>query len=202
MPLLPEIVVEDYSLEAAKKFAYSKFENLKENFPEGKGMTTIQSIFDVLEVGVECGYKFASKNNKIVVEDDVEKLINKQLSEFKHDLIESTSTYTKQNCEGAIFGLNRLKESYKAANKTYSEDDLRKAYQQGIEDGSNNCYYEDSFIQSLKQSKTHKWFVAETKQRFQTDVTKRVNPKNGIYYEFKTKVVNDKTYLIGIYSYD
>ena len=39
------------------------------------------------------------------------KEIDKQISDFKHDLKESTSTFVKQNCEGAIFGLMRLKES-------------------------------------------------------------------------------------------
>jgi len=36
--------------------------------------------------------------------------IDKQISDFKYDLKESTSTFVKQNCEGAIFGLNRLKQ--------------------------------------------------------------------------------------------
>lgn len=39
-----------------------------------------------------------------------EEEIDKLISDFKHDLRESTSTYVKQNCEGAIFGLNRLKQ--------------------------------------------------------------------------------------------
>ena len=37
--------------------------------------------------------------------------IDKQISDFRHDLRESTSIHVKQNCEGAIFGLMRLKES-------------------------------------------------------------------------------------------
>ena len=36
--------------------------------------------------------------------------IDKQISDFIHDLKESTSSYVKQNCEGAIFGLKRLKQ--------------------------------------------------------------------------------------------
>lgn len=36
--------------------------------------------------------------------------INKLISDFKHDLKESTSNFVKQNCEGAIFSLERLKE--------------------------------------------------------------------------------------------
>ena len=38
-------------------------------------------------------------------------LIEKQISDFTHDLKESTSNYIKQNCEGALFGLKRLKQS-------------------------------------------------------------------------------------------
>jgi hypothetical protein len=37
--------------------------------------------------------------------------IDKQISDFKHDLKECTSNYIKQNCEGAIFGLTRLQQS-------------------------------------------------------------------------------------------
>jgi hypothetical protein len=37
--------------------------------------------------------------------------IKKQIYDFTIDLKESTSTYVKQNCEGAIFGLNRLLNS-------------------------------------------------------------------------------------------
>lgn len=42
-----------------------------------------------------------------------EEEVDKMISDFKHDLIESTSNYVKQNCEGAIFGLSRLKNSKK-----------------------------------------------------------------------------------------
>ena len=38
-------------------------------------------------------------------------LIEKQISDFTHDLRESTNNYIKQNCEGALFGLKRLKQS-------------------------------------------------------------------------------------------
>jgi len=147
---------------------------------------------------------------EIVVEDDVEKLINKQISDFTYDLKESTSTYVKQNCEGAIFGLNRLKKIYNSSTKVYSEDDVDKLAKEHKEfllnsgkdlshsiqgmfsfmDGYNSStkvYSEEDlrkaieygralgdmwtaeakleqqnyFIQSLKQPKTPKWFVAE-----------------------------------------
>ena len=36
--------------------------------------------------------------------------IDKQIQDFKHDLLESTSDSIKQLCSGAILGLNRLKQ--------------------------------------------------------------------------------------------
>lgn len=38
--------------------------------------------------------------------------INNQINDFTKDLKESTSTFVKQNCEGAIFGLNRLLKEF------------------------------------------------------------------------------------------
>ncbi len=138
---------------------------------------------------------------EMVVEDDVEKLINKQISDFTYDLRESTSTYVKQNCEGAIFGLNRLKESYKAATKFFSEDDLRKAFQAGEKFGclpfsiDKSIVTEDEFIQSIKQPK---WFVAET-----TTMNKGYSDNSDCPYQecevLKTTTINDKIYLIGKY---
>lgn len=44
-------------------------------------------------------------------QEDMADKIKKQISDFQHDLRECTSTYVKENCEGAIFGLNRLLNS-------------------------------------------------------------------------------------------
>ena len=44
-------------------------------------------------------------------QEDMADKIKKQMSDFQHDLRECTSTYVKENCEGAIFGLNRLLNS-------------------------------------------------------------------------------------------
>ena len=44
-------------------------------------------------------------------QEDMADKIKKQIYDFTIDLKESTSTYVKQNCEGAIFGLNRLLNS-------------------------------------------------------------------------------------------
>ena len=44
-------------------------------------------------------------------QEDMADKIKKQIYDFTVDLKECTSTYVKQNCEGAIFGLNRLLNS-------------------------------------------------------------------------------------------
>jgi hypothetical protein len=44
-------------------------------------------------------------------QEDMADEIKKQIYDFTVDLKECTSTYVKQNCEGAIFGLNRLLNS-------------------------------------------------------------------------------------------
>jgi hypothetical protein len=58
---------------------------------------------DLYYDGLEMGYNAAKE--KYV------QLIEKQISDFTHDLRESTSNYIKQNCEGALFGLKRLRQS-------------------------------------------------------------------------------------------
>lgn len=56
------------------------------------------------------------------------KEIDKQISDFKHDLKESTSTFVKQNCEGAIFGLMRLKKSLsQTKTPTHFEFEMERA---------------------------------------------------------------------------
>jgi len=51
-------------------------------------------------------------------QEDVTDAVKKQISDFTIDLKECTSNYVKQNCEGAIFGLNRLLQ---ALNKQDSD---------------------------------------------------------------------------------
>lgn len=48
---------------------------------------------------------------KVYTEEDMVDAIKKQIYDFTVDLKQCTSTYVKQNCEGAIFGLNRLLNS-------------------------------------------------------------------------------------------
>lgn len=54
-----------YILEEAKKFAMEKFnaDEIKSKYPKG-GWISIDDILSVLEVGVECGYKFGQKSKE------------------------------------------------------------------------------------------------------------------------------------------
>jgi hypothetical protein len=145
-----------------------------------------------------------STYNDLSVEDDVEKLINKQISNFEHDLKESISTYVKQRCEGAIFGLARLKESYKAATKLFTEDDLIQlagelSFKWGsgeIKDLGSSIGWSERYIQSLKQSKVPKWFVAETEDVFHSPSPIGMSVDTIL----KTTTINGKIYLKGYYD--
>lgn len=70
-------------------------------------LTFHQDGSKVYHVKIREAIKFAY--NKC--QEDMADKIKKQIYDFTIDLKESTSTYVKQNCEGAIFGLNRLLNS-------------------------------------------------------------------------------------------
>jgi hypothetical protein len=132
---------------------------------------------------------------EIVVEDDVEKLAKNSLRKQPWD----TSLGLPFN-EGYKKG---FMDGYNSSTKTYSEEDLKKAYNKGFSEGviKGTCsmvYKHESFeeyIQSLKQPKP-KWFVAEYKTEYTED---------GLDYqsdELKTTSKNGKTYCVGCYLCD
>jgi len=96
---------------------------------------------------------------EIVVEDDVEKLAKKYVDDnYPH--------YT--NLKEKAAAIEDVIWGYKAATKVYSEEDLRKAIdlaRETLEYDEQHGWYstmsEDEIIQSLKNPKTPKWFVAE-----------------------------------------
>jgi hypothetical protein len=136
---------------------------------------------------------------QMIVEDDVEKLISKHIKDFKHDLKESTSTYIKQNCEGAIFGLNRLKEGYKTATKKYTEKDLEKAILIAKEYtlGKGHDYTVEEILHFFKFPKTPNAFVAKMEE-----VCKPMPNIHVKTWELKT-TINSKgqKVLVGKYKY-
>jgi hypothetical protein len=92
----------------------------------------------------------------------------------------------------------------KSATRKYSEYDLRKAFEAGMYFiGEDKGSYEE-FIQSLKQPKTPKWFVAEKEYLSNSGEWKSVLlPSEWGYYtqfRFKTSTINNTTYLMGKYE--
>jgi predicted ribosome quality control (RQC) complex YloA/Tae2 family protein len=129
---------------------------------------------------------------EMVVEDDVEKLWLDFNKNHNRDCPLSKEQFVR-----AI--------SYKSATKVYSEDGLRKAFEAGMYFiGEDKGSYEE-FIQSLKQSKTPKWFVAEKEYLSNDGNWKNVLLPSEWGYDtqvrFKTSTINNKTYLVGHYEY-
>jgi hypothetical protein len=79
-----------------------EIEQLAEQYTQD-GIYLSDSEKQQTEIAYMIGYKQC--------QEDMDDEIKKQIYDFTIDLKESTSTYVKQNCEGAIFGLNRLLNS-------------------------------------------------------------------------------------------
>jgi len=141
--------------------------------------------------------------SEMVVENDVEKLA---LQDFK-DNDDGFVSY-KDRTEGFISG-------YETATKVYSEEDLRKAIEMAREivikysadDFTiNPIFTYDKIIQSLKQPKTLKWFVAEKEYLSNNGEWKSVLLPSewevDTQVRLKTTTIKDKTYLVGTYLYE
>jgi hypothetical protein len=150
---------------------------------------------------------------EIVVEDDVEC----KAREFANEIRQDVCQYNNGRWYGRF-------EAYKAATKVYSEDDLREAIMQaflsGVERIEDYSEVESDILQSLKQPKTPKWFVAEiehyyhsskefyadagfvkcTKEQYES--IKSEIPTCPLKTELKTTKINGKTYLVGTYLYE
>jgi hypothetical protein len=88
-------------------------------------------------------------------------------------------------------------DGYKAATKTFSEDDLRKAQQAILcnqKDAAMNENYAVEYIQSLKQPKH---FIAEMVQKSNNG---SIPVDQEWEYELKTITINDKQVLVGKYE--
>jgi hypothetical protein len=131
---------------------------------------------------------------EMVVEDDVEKL--------------AKEANLKREFPSRGYGEDEFVEGYKAATKTYSEEDLRKAIREAIYlkngfDKEGYSFYfdnpeiEEKVIKSLKQPKP-KWFVAEREYEGET-----LASASGFSLKtepiLKTITINGKTYLVGKY---
>jgi hypothetical protein len=113
-----------------------------------------------------------------------------------------------------------FQNGHKAATKVYNEEDLRKAVELTLIDAKKSVSWSDTYhnrlsdelIQSLKQTKTPKWFVSEVEEKDLTEIAKelgifghdqgltekeyedylKLNPQ-----KLKTTTINGKTYLKG-----
>jgi hypothetical protein len=137
---------------------------------------------------------------EIVVEEDVEKLAEEYASKkLKRKIIKYIPL------EANVTEYVSFIKGYKAATKVYSEEDLRKAFEAGMYFvGEDKGSYE-KFIQSLKQPKTLKWFVAEIENIMQFEKnpeyygTGRENYRLPDLQRLKTTTINGKIYLVGKY---
>jgi hypothetical protein len=144
---------------------------------------------------------------EIVVEDDVEKLAEKEFPLLDTKWCR-TGVVEEENLQ--LLGHRRsFIKGHKAATKKYSEEDLRKALNEKAihfkigytkEFGVNGKYTksDDEIIQSLKQPKTPKtpkWFVAETEDIFHSPSPIGMSVDTVL----KTTTTNGKTYLVGTY---
>ena len=160
---------------------------------------------------------------QIVVEDDVEKLPYDKLcyydtrssdfqikEEYGYDKeeVDATGEFPKKDCacDNCFYGRAKLADRIiKSATKVYSEEDLVKAIQiakdsMGVDNDGETCYSHlstEQIIQSLKQPKTPKWFVAEME-------TSRIPygkySWRTIETGLKTTTIDGKTYLVGTYE--
>jgi hypothetical protein len=152
---------------------------------------------------------------EIIVEDDVEELT-------KIDLLHLISIVKKSVDYNSVMGITLeatlirlLKQFDKIATKIYSEEDLKKIREMLVQGAftdmscSSAVVEFDKIIQSLKQPKTPKWFVAEMKcgrcyiplkddDCWSAKECSR-NSKNDLLL---TITINGKTYLVGTYLYD
>jgi hypothetical protein len=146
---------------------------------------------------------------KIVIEDDVEKLV--EIEQLLTNITEWSSFKEHPIGKQAQKSLMLLK-SYKSATKVYSEEDLRKAIELTIL----NCIVDtigydnhvvsfegniDEIIQSLKQPKTPKWFVAKLCKKYkQVDYLHQIEEYD-LVYKFTVKD-KGKACLVGTYLYE
>jgi hypothetical protein len=145
---------------------------------------------------------------EIVVEDDIEKLAERLVDKETNASLQSPN---RKHYEKYV------KIGLKAATKVYSEDDITiirnklvnilpvgdvSAWDM-IQAISNYTKWFDNYIESLKQAKTPKWFVAEIErlEPLKQTISKEFD-EDDVVYELKITTINGKTYLVGTYLYE
>jgi hypothetical protein len=168
---------------------------------------------------------------EIVLEDNVEKLACKlygvEYPEYM-GFIDTQSLNRSLNEEDygkektdAFYSVLSFVDGYNSSAKFYSENDLRKAFDFGFNEGINYAdlknideeaeeisdEYWDVFVKNLKPSKTPEWFVAEIEEvcrLMSADIVEKegwvkVENAKHTYQRLKTTTINNKTFLVGKY---
>jgi len=170
---------------------------------------------------LEYYYKEGIMSDKMVDEDDVEKLAcniyNLSYEEYLHIREQVSQTRELVEAEYEHLGLeipNKYFDvlsfiagyNYKSATKVYDEEDLRGAFISGKHGGKTETYMEfEEFIQSFKQPKTPVRFVAEITGG--GEYLAGVVGGNEIWAEYPTKLKTTtnsegKQVLVGTYLYE
>jgi hypothetical protein len=134
---------------------------------------------------------------EMVVEDDID------FTEIFYGILKATYPHFNEWVEAKEYNKR------KAVDKAYSEEDLRKAIERARQI-KYVTYSDDEIIQSLKQPKTPKWFVAEIEEvcrLMSADIVEKerwvkVENSKYTYQRLKTTTINGKTYLVGTYLYE
>jgi hypothetical protein len=141
---------------------------------------------------------------EMVVEDDVSELAEKL---FPMNMTGGSISKSDRQLQQ-----NAFKVGYKSATKTFSEEDLRKAFSFGFNEGINYADLKnmdeqpeeisdedwDVFVKNLKQPKTPKWFVAEMECGENRQCMCESN-NDCLKPILKTTTINGKEYLVGKY---
>jgi hypothetical protein len=156
---------------------------------------------------------------ELVVEDDVELELKNFKSSNVLDILNMGNINYLSNGDIVynpdllfIKRNDRWFSKHKSATKTFSEEDLRKAFDFGTNEGYNYKDLEsmdeepeelseedwNSFVRNLNQPKTPKWFVAEIKSIYNKEAYEIEESK----MELKTTSKNGKKYLVGTYLYE
>ncbi len=133
------------------------------------------------------------------MENDVEKLLDEKYPyEIGYSVSDENSTIQAMR--------EAFTEGHKAATKTFSEEDLRKAFERGFSVATYLADYEtekewSKFINSLKQPVAPKWFVAEHIGKCcGNQLIKQCIDCKKYKPQLKTTTINGKSYLVGKYE--
>jgi hypothetical protein len=96
----------EVTLETVISFAQKHFKSLKANYPKGGIVKNTQSIFDVLDVGVLCGFKFgkrSAQSDKKWTDGDFKVFVDTFMKFWQDDAINLTFDIGYEECCQMIY---------------------------------------------------------------------------------------------------